>query len=173
MKTLAKITEMRKGGSSFRQIAEATGLTESMVRVKAIEAGVHTPVTRQGEKIRCIDCSKKLPRSEFADYYLKHSKYLCKSCNTERTHVYQIRRLGCSKQQYDDLMRKQNGGCAICGATVGHHTKAGAAKLAVDHDHKTGKIRGLLCGTCNKGLGCIGEENLQSALEYVANASGE
>lgn len=54
----------------------------------------------------------------------------------------------------------QNGGCAICGRVT---------KLVVDHDHETNRVRGLLCSTCNTGLGKLGDnvENLRKAIVYL------
>ena len=54
---------------------------------------------------------------------------------------------GISIEEYDRLLTRQNGGCAICGSPP--KTK----NLAIDHCHKTGKIRGLLCVSCNVMLG--------------------
>lgn len=61
------------------------------------------------------------------------------------------------------MLEKQNGVCAICG----HKDKK--KSLAVDHDHKTGKIRGLLCGRCNPALGFIQEstELIKQLLKYL------
>jgi hypothetical protein len=66
------------------------------------------------------------------------------------------------------LFEQQDGKCAICGKTHGHVTVNGVkTKLAVDHDHATGKIRGLLCSRCNRGIGYLGEENLTRAVAYL------
>jgi hypothetical protein len=57
---------------------------------------------------------------------------------------------GISLEQYDDLWIEQAGMCAICHTT----NPLGAGKeFAVDHDHATGKVRGLLCQLCNQGIG--------------------
>ena len=53
---------------------------------------------------------------------------------------------GISVEAYNDMVLKQDNKCALC-------FKPSNRRLDVDHDHKTGKIRGLLCGKCNKGLG--------------------
>lgn len=61
----------------------------------------------------------------------------------------------------------QQGGCAICGKKV---TKKGIPiRLAVDHDHKTGEVRGLLCLTCNKGLALFFDDAklLYNAYRYL------
>jgi hypothetical protein len=57
------------------------------------------------------------------------------------------RQFGITGAQYVEQLRRQSGGCAICG----RHPKTN--RLAVDHDHKTGKVRGLLCSPCNRHLG--------------------
>lgn len=53
--------------------------------------------------------------------------------------------------QYDELYESQGGVCYICGPTTGHSGKT--RRLIVDHDHKTGEVRGLLCQICNDILG--------------------
>lgn len=69
-----------------------------------------------------------------------------------------------SKEQYNALVLAQNGVCAICKKPC-----ALGRKLAVDHNHRTGKNRGLLCFNCNTGLGKFGDcqATLQRAMEYL------
>lgn len=55
------------------------------------------------------------------------------------------RTYGISTEQYDGLLAKAGGGCHLCGKTPEENGKA----LAVDHNHKTGEIRGVLCAYCN------------------------
>jgi hypothetical protein len=64
------------------------------------------------------------------------------------------------------LLDAQNGGCAICGYKF--EQKVGDMK--VDHDHKTGAVRGLLCDLCNRGLGMFrdNQDNLTKAISYLA-----
>src|SRR3990167_4775090 len=73
-----------------------------------------------------------------------------------------------TQDQYDAMWEAQGGVCAICG-------KACAMKsvLSVDHDHESGKVRGLLCGKCNIGLGLLGDNlcALLMALEYLMPAA--
>jgi hypothetical protein len=56
---------------------------------------------------------------------------------------------GITIEYYDDILKAQGGVCAICGTDV----PGGTGRFHVDHDHKTGKIRGLLCSNCNAMLG--------------------
>ena len=77
------------------------------------------------------------------------------------------RRYGITEEQYTERLDKQNGLCAICKCPP---TSGGRSYiLQVDHDHVTGEVRGLLCDSCNKGLGSFKENisNLESALDYL------
>jgi len=68
---------------------------------------------------------------------------------------------------YNKLLKNQNGVCAICGAHNDISSKYG--NLSIDHNHKTGKVRGLLCRTCNSGLGQFKDniELLEKAINYL------
>ena len=67
---------------------------------------------------------------------------------------------------------QQNGRCAICGGTGERVHKGVKSGLYIDHDHDTGKIRGLLCHDCNSGLGHFRDNPalLLKALRYLKNA---
>ena len=70
---------------------------------------------------------------------------------------------GISLRQYNDMLTSQNGVCAIC-------LRADSIKLAVDHDHASGLIRGLLCKNCNRMIG-LSRDNpvvLLAAANYVS-----
>lgn len=64
--------------------------------------------------------------------------------------AYKEWKYGLSQEAYDQLLIKQNHRCAICGTSSpgGRHNK-----FHIDHNHMTGKVRGLLCWSCNAGLG--------------------
>ncbi len=61
-------------------------------------------------------------------------------------------RYGITSEEYRNVLQKQDSKCAICGAVPGKRS------LHVDHDHETGKIRGLLCHKCNVGLGHFSDD---------------
>lgn len=69
---------------------------------------------------------------------------------------------GLTMHDYNYMMANQNGRCKIC--------REKPDKLVVDHDHGTGKVRGLLCNSCNTGLGLLQDAPavLQSALMYIS-----
>ena len=72
---------------------------------------------------------------------------------------------GITLDQYESMLASQNGVCAICKRPQRHV----ASRLAVDHCHLTGKVRGLLCTPCNRALGVFedSQELLESALAYI------
>lgn len=79
----------------------------------------------------------------------------------KRSYNYKI-----DQSKFDDIMSKQNGSCAICG---GGQTRRNTQTLSVDHCHKSGVIRGLLCQHCNSTLGMARDnpETLESAAAYL------
>lgn len=72
---------------------------------------------------------------------------------------------GISLEDYDKLLRNQGDKCAICGILQKELNKP----LYVDHDHKTSKIRGLLCHNCNVAIGLLKDSlsNISNALDYL------
>jgi hypothetical protein len=79
---------------------------------------------------------------------------------------------GITLNDYNKMLKEQNNGCAICGnPETDKEVNKKVKSLSVDHDHKTGKVRGLLCSKCNKGIGLF-QDNiklLQSAINYLKN----
>jgi hypothetical protein len=69
--------------------------------------------------------------------------------------------------QYEALLNEQGGGCALCG----REPRAGRS-LHVDHNHKTGVVRGLLCFRCNAGIGQFGEDTFRIADAIVYLSRG-
>lgn len=139
----------------------------------------------------CNACGETKPYSEFnrnsetADGY----RYTCKLCrknhvptNPEFTKVTrkqqdktvrvpygsnasELRRFtkyGITEQQFKSMLSSQKGCCAICQKTLG-------AKFCIDHDHATGRVRGLLCYPCNSGIGLLNDDPvlLTAALAYL------
>ena len=84
------------------------------------------------------------------------------------------RKFGISVEEYNSILRKQDGKFAICGkeeSKVQRHFGKGKTRssLAVDHDHKTNRIRGLLCSNCNSALGFFNDDPdlLIKAADYI------
>lgn len=73
----------------------------------------------------------------------------CKTCS--RKSVLK-RKYGITPKEYDEMLRKQDGRCAIC------REQPGKRRFAVDHNHRTGRLRGLLCDDCNTSIGKLGDD---------------
>lgn len=78
---------------------------------------------------------------------------------------------GITREQYFAMLEKQAGRCAICGRTREENGKR-KKMLAVDHCHKTNRVRGLLCAPCNSSIGLMQEspEILQKAIQYLISS---
>jgi hypothetical protein len=142
------------------------------------------------DKRWCPGCEMLLELKEFVKLHEDTAVY-CLECNRKRgkNRSKEIRRLeyqsrrtvvrnsklknkfGITPDQYQKLLSKQNNLCAICKRTREEVSK-NKKSFAVDHDHKTGNIRGLLCTRCNPGLGFF-EDNVQTLLNAIEYPSKE
>ena len=84
--------------------------------------------------------------------------------NWDLKHKYNI-----TFKDYLEIWNNQNGVCAICGQPETKTVKGTLSMLSVDHNHKTGKIRGLLCFKCNTTLGRINDSSdvLKKMIDYL------
>ena len=99
--------------------------------------------------------------------WLKASQVAWHKANPKKRSVYsraeRYRAYGLTLADYAAMVAAQSGLCAVCGKNEGDET------LCVDHDHSTGKVRGLLCRLCNIGLGGFKDScaSLIAAAEYI------
>lgn len=134
---------------------------------------------------RCFMCNQEKLYSEFMPSAFIRGDYRCRTCATKRAYKwreknveryniirkrgerkYLLKNYGVTPKWYENKLRKQNYRCAICGSDSNGIMRN---KLDVDHDHITGKVRGILCNRCNTGLGQF-KDNLQlmqKAIEYL------
>lgn len=131
------------------------------------------------KKRLCKKCGIEHPLTNF---YIKFNKgnlnsyrfnSSCKSCGnalTKNRTKYQRKynlnkKFNLTIEQYNSILISQNNTCAICGVDAKLQNK----KLAVDHNHSTGNIRGLLCSSCNTGIGLLKDDIkvLNSAIKYL------
>lgn len=126
----------------------------------------------------CIKCRKIKNENE---YYKKRDnidglRTECKTCCAEVQREYRIdpkrerkynlkKKFNMTSEDFDQMLKEQNGMCKICGTK----TPRGKGTFHVDHSHKTGKIRGLLCNNCNAVLGFSNDNPfiLMSAIRYL------
>lgn len=86
---------------------------------------------------------------------------------TKRIHVKpRLYKYGLESEEYKQLLIEQAGRCKIC-------QRAGGRKLVIDHSHETGKVRGLLCHSCNTALGKFQDSPviLMEAINYLARTN--
>lgn len=114
-------------------------------------------VWRNNNKERCIALGVKNKRK----YRRKGPEAIARY---NRKH--QVWAHGITLEQYDAMFESQNGVCAICGKEETACNQYGVRRLAIDHDHRTGEVRGLLCSRCNMGIGY-----LQDDIEILLNAA--
>lgn len=86
----------------------------------------------------------------------------CKEC---KSHLNRINRFGIAPGYYDDLLKLQEGKCAICESEL----KQEKNLSVIDHCHKTGEIRGILCIKCNTAIGFFGDKPslFKQAMRYI------
>jgi len=120
-----------------------------------------------------INCPKCL--SEYMhDYYLKSEKYRARRKTPGRVRRIHLRRhYGLTPDDFEAMRSKQDGKCAICKEVPSPSGRLArevfAHGLHVDHNQKTGRVRGLLCNNCNNGLGRFMDDpvRLRAALRYL------
>ena len=121
----------------------------------------------------CRECRKAYQRWHYRenkdDYKTKHAEWYQanKHLHKENTTVAaRKRRFGITEEQFKNRLHNQNWQCEICSCDINQ-------SACVDHDHATGKVRGLLCRTCNAGLGLFKDlkQNLINAANYLEKHS--
>lgn len=121
---------------------------------------------------RCKECCSKYCKQ----YYQKNRKQIQKRARQwqrenpgVRAKIHREnqlkRKYGLTPEDYDQMLADQNGCCAICG---GRQSKSNR-RLAVDHDKETKRVRGLLCVSCNRGIGYLQHNTdiLRNAVAYL------
>ncbi len=125
----------------------------------------------------CTDCFPDLGKDEVLRFRprpaphpgprcVSHHRDRKKLVDKARHEAYVLKTYGLKAGEYDALYRNQGGACYIC-----QRAKGTSKKLAVDHDHATGYVRGLLCGPCNKLLGHVRDDprTLARAADYLTH----
>lgn len=151
----------------------------SYARRRAAEGKVVRPIREVPDGRRfCPSCQAVKPLEDFPLNRASRSGRggYCKPChNVKGKQVYERlyggtreyhlrRRYGITGAQYDQLVADQGGVCALCRQRAPQH---------VDHDHLTGRVRGVLCSCCNQGLGNFRDDaaTLRQAADYVERLS--
>lgn len=130
-------------------------------------------MNQTNELKECLICRNIYPKT--SEYFNKHNvsddglQYYCRICNMYSYIKYQY---GLTRERYIEMYELQKGCCMICGIHKELYTfknRGRQSVLYVDHCHETGRVRGLLCLECNKGLGAFKDslDLLQRAILYL------
>ena len=140
------IAKRRRAGdpnAAARYRSEITGTTKTCTtcrKIKPLDDFGRRKDTCGGRATKCKACLKKYLK----EYGKNHPD---KILNRRYKAVYDI-----TLDDYRNMLNSQGGVCKIC------KTNADKRRLAVDHDHTTGKVRGLLCANCNQALGHFNDD---------------
>ncbi len=121
----------------------------------------------------CPNCEKVKPLVEFYTNKRRHDGYdqkciQCAATTHQRTYIRH--KYGLTPQEHAQILESQNGVCAICGKAEATIHLGKELRLSVDHDHASGRTRGLLCYRCNHFVGYVeryGAAGLKKVLEYL------
>jgi len=104
-------------------------------------------------------------------HYTKAKNERWRMTDPDRLATYKLARYGLTREDYDRILEAQGARCAICGVLGAETGRA----LAVDHNYRTGRVRGLLCVPCNCGIGQLRDdpERARRATEYLAQDGSE
>lgn len=118
-------------------------------------------------KSRCKQCMQA-QRQEWALHNKDHlNEWRRKNWVTTNR---RLKRRGATEELYNELYEIQQGCCAIC-----NEPEEKLSWLCIDHDHNTGRVRGLLCPSCNRGIGLLQDNPkfLLKAAKYIEEAKQE
>jgi predicted secreted protein len=118
---------------------------------------IRTYRAKNSEKMRAMD------RKYYADNWVQK-----RACNLKS-------KFGISMADYERILAEQGGVCAICKKAETAKWRSRTRRLAVDHDHDTDEVRGLLCMACNMGIGMFADEPdvLEVAAKYLRSHSSK
>jgi len=122
----------------------------------------------------CKICNSEKPLHNFGKHK-NNNKYgisrVCKECNRELNKFSKISKYGISKEEFIKKLINQNYKCEICKVDIKYLSRYNNKykSACIDHDHETGKVRGLLCSSCNRALSLFKDNYniLQNATKYL------
>lgn len=127
----------------LKRISQAHKLNPSIARNRAKQFAKDNP-----DKVKMYQKSWRERNPEKRKLYTRNSR---------------IRAYGIEPEEYYKMLKEQGHGCAICKSKSVHRA------MNIDHNHKTGKVRGLLCDGCNLSLGHLERDGwIEKAMEYLA-----
>lgn len=130
---------------------------------KPLEEYYNLKAAKDGKSWRCKECDKNTT--------LHSRKVRYERSRLQQRHANRKAKYGLTEGEFNKLLTLQGGKCECCGELLTDEFEKQHArnKLVIDHCHKTGEVRGLLCTMCNKGIGLLGEtaDSLYKAYKYL------
>lgn len=155
---------MRKMEDSVRKTAISTKRCTTCDVDKTIDNFAKRTASKDGLRVQCRLCASVYNRERFLDPINVAKK-------TERNFRNNLKKFGLTPETFEAIVVVQSNLCKICGnpETRKNHISGKTLRLAVDHCHTTGKVRGLLCSKCNRSIGLLGDdyESVLRAAEYL------
>lgn len=152
MLTLLEQTDEKAKNGSYKYRVVCDCGTEKIVAYSAMTRG----------NTKSCGC-QQYPKGELSANW-KHGRSQTKEYDLE---LHMKRSYGLTFADYNAMLKKQNGLCAICSSSPPYHHKK---RLNIDHCHTTGRVRGLLCDACNRALGLLKDspDLMLKAISYLA-----
>lgn len=124
----------------------------------------------------CIDCGTGTAGNKSVRCYKCNGSHrrIHADISIYRRNWHLSKKYGLDPGEFDAMWMAFRGECGICKCKMKMPTKTKGQAMdtvTVDHDHKTGRVRGLLCSACNKGIGHLKDDvnRLRSAIEWLSN----
>lgn len=140
----------------------ADRLCKKCQSVKPLTDFFHRKRNKDGYATQCKICSTRTHKHKYKTDEAYRKKRIQRTTVSKRKKWY-----GITEEEFDKLLETQKGCCAICNTLLDRSRKGLCPFL--DHSHSTGKVRGILCGECNRGLGFFKDNEmfLFSAIQYL------
>jgi hypothetical protein len=152
MLTLLQMTEQKTGNGSYKYVVRCDCGTKKII-------GYSYMVNNRTQSCGCLQLRKGKDSPAY-----KHGRSQTKEYDFE---LHIKRNYGINFDEYESMLKKQGGVCAICASPP---PKKHKQRLSIDHCHTTGRVRGLLCDACNQGLGLFKDspELMLKSISYLA-----
>lgn len=151
-------------------MSEATKTCLSCKKDKPLSEFYRRARRPDGRQPNCSVCQRSVAKAWRDAHPLYHRERLKRDPQYFRRS--KLRRLyGIALEDFDAMLGHQHGLCAICGRPERRGIKDSLAPLVVDHDHRSGRVRGLLCHSCNVSLAVVeSPEFIAAAQAYLARS---
>lgn len=109
--------------------------------------------TRETERLRADPAARARKLARNREWWARNAAEIAKRRKPDNR-VRRLDRYGMTRREFESLLVSQGEACAICRRRLGR----GRYGAQVDHDHRTGKVRGLLCNPCNRAIGLLRDD---------------